>query len=132
MGFSLHLRNQFPVLALLISVFFGFPGIAQAGTMAGGGGSFVLIDGKLVVADPYYSATPTAPGIPSHEITEIKSLKYAQLPVELRTFMEQVLGYLDRQGLWSSHFLDNQVKSGNIILFQRHWKPACHANTIYP
>ncbi len=100
--------------------------------MAGGGGSFVLIDGKLVVADPYYSATPTAPGIPSHEITEIKSLKYAQLPVELRTFMEQVLGYLDRQGLWSSHFLDNQVKSGNIILFQRHWKPACHANTIYP
>ena len=55
------------------------------GSMDGGGGSFVVIDGKVQISDPYYA------GRPASSIDQITK-------ADLNSFPKEIKGYIDQTG----------------------------------
>lgn len=76
-----HLRGVGAAACLILSSL-TFAG-AEGGGMNGGGGSFVVIDGKVVIADPYFA------GVPARTLPAIIRVDSSHFPKELAEYIKQ-------------------------------------------
>ncbi len=51
------------------------------GGVNGGGGSYVLVDGRITLADPYYA------GAPVRQLSKIKRVTFAEFPTEIQDYV---------------------------------------------
>ncbi|MGZ3748911.1 MAG: hypothetical protein ACXVCD_16375, partial [Pseudobdellovibrionaceae bacterium] len=73
-------------ICFVISMSYSAHGIGMG--RESGGGSYALIDGRIVISDPYYA------GVPASKIDKITPASFHDLPKEVRDYVSQIERFL--------------------------------------
>ncbi len=81
---------------------------AKEGGSSGGGGTYVVIDGRTQIADPYYAGRPVS------QVQQITLVKFSDFPKEIRDYLVQTQEFLLQ--LIPSNYDDTLLKPLNWTL----------------